>query len=56
MTRTVTDDHELWTEILESASTRGVDINNITFTEPPEICVTEACEHDLGGYNLNGEA
>ena len=45
-----------WIDILNHTSKQGIDINNITFTEPTEICVSDACEHGLGGYNMSGLA
>ena len=43
------EDVELWKEFLEVASRKGVNINNITFSEPTEVCYSDACEHGMGG-------
>ena len=52
----VKDDLLLWVKILHHSSHRGIDINNITFTEPKKICVSDACERSIGGYNTSGMA
>ena len=50
------DDLHLWLKIIHCVSRKGVNINNITFTEPTEICISDACEHGIGGYNMSGKA
>ena len=50
------EDIKLWIKILHKVSTKGVDINNITFIYPTHTCYSDACEHDIGGYNCNGLA
>lgn len=45
-----------WIDILNHTSKRGIDINNITFTESTAICISDACEHGIGGYNMSGLA
>ena len=35
---------------------RGVDINNVTFSEPTCIYISDACEHGIGGFNMSGMA
>lgn len=50
------EDLHLWMKILHHVSHRGVNINNITFTEPTEICISDACEQGIGGYNMSGLA
>ena len=54
--RKTQEDFYLWSKILESVSTRGIDINNITFTMPTTTTYSNACEHGIGGYNTNGLA
>ena len=49
-------DIHLWHHILDIVSSKGVDINNITFTEPTETTFSDACEHGLGGYTNSGLA
>ena len=50
------DDLSLWTKLLFQAATKGIDINHVTFTEPSIICYSDACEHGIGGYIINGAA
>ena len=50
------EDIKLWIKILHKVSSKGVDINNITFTYPTHTCYSDACEHGMGGYNCNGLA
>ena len=54
--RACRNDLHLWLTILESVSTKGIDINNITFTSPTITTYSDACEHGLGGYNTEGMA
>ena len=49
-------DIPLWIETLNYVSKEGVDINNVTFTEPSITCISDACEFGMGGYNLDGLA
>ena len=49
-------DLEMWSTFLQKVSTSGIDINNITFTEPTHTAFSDACEHGLGGYCTNGLA
>ena len=30
-----------------------MDINNITYTEPIDICMSDACEQGIGGFNIS---
>ena len=48
------EDLLLWKHLLLRASCKGNDINNITFTDPTTICLSDACEHGIGGYNKEG--
>ena len=41
-------------KLLFQATTKGIDINNVKFTEPSIICYSNACEHGIGGYIVNG--
>ena len=50
------DDLSLWKKLLFRATTHGININHITFTEPSIICYSDACEHGMGGYVVNGPA
>ena len=50
------EDLELWDKLLQNVSTRGIDINNITFTSPTHITHSDACEHGIGGFCSNGKA
>ena len=45
-------DIHLWITILQQVSTKGIDINNITFTEPTNTTISDACECGIGGFNL----
>ena len=49
-------DLQLWIGFLQKVSTKGIDINNITFTEPTGTTISDACEHGLGGFNSDGLA
>ena len=49
-------DLEMWSTFLHKVSTNGIDINNITFTEPTHTAFSDACKHGLGGYCSNGQA
>ena len=42
-------DIPFWISMLEHASEKGMDINNITFTEPTETCISDAYEFGMGG-------
>ena len=46
----------LWIQILNHTSSKGIDINNITFTKETVVCISDACEHGIGGYNSDGLA
>ena len=39
----------LWIQILNHTSSKGIDINNITFTKETATCIPDACEHGIGG-------
>ena len=52
----VTEDLKFWKVLLQHISTKGVNINNITFTEASVTTISDACEHGLGGYDSNGLA
>ena len=56
LTPAVRDDLLFWITMLNHASHQGVDINNITFTKPTLVVISDACEHGLGGYDMNGLA
>ena len=43
-------------EYMQNKVQEGVDINNVTFTEPTETCISDACEFGMGGYNMRGIA
>ena len=49
-------DLELWEELLQQVSKKGVDINNITFTSPTHTTYSDACEHGIGRFCTNGIA
>ena len=49
-------DIHLWISLLQKVSTDGIDINNITFTDPTDTTISDACEHGMGGYNTEGLA
>ena len=49
-------DIHLWITLLQSVSTKGIDINNITFTQPTGTTISDACEHGMGGFNSKGLA
>ena len=46
----------LWKKLLFRATTHGININHITFTEPSIIYYSDVCEHGMGGYVVNGPA
>ena len=50
------EDLKLWILLLTRASKQGVNINNITFSDPTNIAISDACEHGIGGYNDDGLA
>ena len=50
------DDLILWEKLLFRATTEGININHVTFTNPSVICFSDACEHGMGGYIKNGPA
>ena len=50
------NDFLLWQTFINTVSSKGIDINNITFSEPTSVCFSDACEHGMGGYNENGLA
>ena len=52
----VREDIELWRMLLDKVTTEGVDINNVTFSKPIEVCISDACEHGMGGFNMSGMA
>ena len=54
LTPVVKDDLLFWITMLNHASHTRVDIKNITFTKPTLVVVSDVCEHDLGGYDMNG--
>ena len=43
-----------WIKILTKVSTKGVNINNITFTAPSCTTYYDACEFGMGGFNYQG--
>ena len=52
----VREDLKLWIELLEIAYTKGVDINNLTFTKPTDVTFSDACETGMGGFDSEGFA
>ena len=50
------DDLLLWSTLLNRCSKDGISINNITFTTPTDITVSDACEVGMGGFNMSGLA
>ena len=40
--------------ILESASQNGISLNDVNYTEPTEIGITDDCEHGIGGFHAEG--
>ena len=52
----VRDDLLLWSTLLNRCSKDGISINNITFTTPTDITVSDACEVGMGGFNMSGLA
>ena len=51
MNENTKNDLALWKDILKNASTKGVSINLLTYTEWDEATYTDACEHGIGGFN-----
>ena len=47
-------DLKLWMTILESASQNGISLNDVNYTEPTDIGITDACEHGIGGFHAEG--
>ena len=41
---------------MNCTSRHGIDINNIKFTDPTEVSISDACKHGIGGYNMSGLA
>ena len=50
------DDFHLWIEFLEHSATTRISINNITYTTPDISCISDACEHGIGGFTNTGLA
>jgi hypothetical protein len=50
------DDLKLWIRFLIYLSNKGRNINQITFVLPQVICISDACEHGMGGFNSVGIA
>ena len=48
------DDLILWSELLEFSTSKGININHITFTHPSIVTISDACEHGIGGFILGG--
>ena len=46
-------DFILWSNFLEELTTNGVSINNITHTKYDAGAWSNACEHGLGGYQMD---
>ena len=46
----------MWVNFIDKSSTRGVDINNITFTKKTETLYSDTYEHGIGWYFNNGRA
>ena len=42
-------DLELWI-FLNNSTQEGIDINNVTYTYPISVGITDACETGLGGF------
>ena len=49
-------DLHIWIHILHHFSQNGININNITFTKPTKTTISDAYEHGMGGYSLEGLA
>ena len=47
-------DLELWLNLLQSVTQSGISLNHLNFMEPTDICITDACEHGLGGFHMGG--
>ena len=50
------EDLKFWRKLLFIANIQDIDINHITFTVPSITCYSDACEHGMGGYVVNGPA
>ena len=40
-----------WIILLQCVSTEGIDVNNITFIQPTDTTISDACDHEMGGFN-----
>ena len=49
-------DLHLWITLLQHVSATGIDINNITFTEPTVATTSEVRKQGMGGFDSNGLA
>lgn len=49
------EDLKLWQKLLINASSKGCNINHITFTHPTLVAFSDACDHGFGGFVLGGE-
>ena len=54
--RETRDNLHLWLKILDTVSTHGVDINNITFTDPTMTTYSNARKQGMRDYNTDGLA
>ena len=52
----VLKDLALWDRLLDAMSSKGADINNITFTRPTDTIFSDACEIGMGGFSRDGLA
>ena len=50
------DDLRLWIKFLVLSSSKGTDLNHLTFTHPSMIPISDACEHGIGGFLIGGLA
>ena len=50
------EDLTLWQAMLTKAAQEGVDINHVTYVEPTDVGITDACETGLGGFVDDGVA
>ena len=52
ITPETTKDLNLWISFLHYAG-KGISINSIVYRTPTTICISDACEFGMGGYNYN---
>ena len=49
-------DLTLWVEILELVSQNGISLNDVNYTMPTDVGVTDTCKHGIGGFHAEGVA